>query len=70
MSKFITELGPEGVEIFNSYAPKGYKIKRVEDLQNYTTDAKGGYPQGTVFNPDKLTARGGRIAENSKKYKK
>jgi hypothetical protein len=70
VSQFITELGPEGIKIFNSYAPKGYEIKSVDDLQHYPTDAKGGYPQATMFNPDKLTSRSGRVAENSKKIKK
>ena len=65
-TKLIFDLGPdgEGITIFNSYAPKGFEISSIDDLGGYTGAVNGGMPQDRAFNPDKLTARGGRVAEN------
>ena len=64
-TKLIFDLGPdgEGIIIFNSYAPKGFEISSIDDLGGYTGAVNGGMPQDREFNPDKLTARGGRVAE-------
>jgi hypothetical protein len=65
-TKLIFDLGPdgEGIIIFNSYAPKGFEISSIDDLGGYTGAVNGGMPQDRAFNPDKLTARGGRVAES------
>jgi hypothetical protein len=72
-AKLIADLGPDGdgIAIFNSYAPEGFEIQTIEDLGGYAGGAMGGMPQDRAFNPDKLTARGGRLAEDEdQQYKK
>ena len=65
VAQFVGELGKEGVKIFNSYAPKGYEIKSVEDLGGYMKGTRGGMPQDRAFNPDALDQRSGRVAEDA-----
>lgn len=62
VSKLVHELGDEGVSIFNSYAPKGYEIAEPNDL-NDMADSPLGSQLTQPYNPDSLTARGGRVAE-------
>lgn len=62
VSKLVHELGDEGVSIFNSYAPKGYEISEPNDL-NDMADSPLGSQLTQPYNPDSLTARGGRVAE-------
>lgn len=62
VSKLVHELGDEGVSIFNSYAPKGYEIARPDDL-NDMADTPLGSQLYQPYDPNSLTARGGRVAE-------
>ena len=48
--------------MFNSYAPKGYEIARPDDL-NDMADTPLGSQLYQPYDPNSLTARGGRIAE-------
>jgi hypothetical protein len=63
VSKLVHELGDEGVSIFNSYAPKGYEIARPDDL-NDMADSPLGSQMARPFEPNTLTMRGGRVAED------
>ena len=63
VNKLVHELGDEGVAIFNSYAPKGYEIARPDDL-NDMADSPLGSQMARPFEPNTLTARGGRVAES------
>jgi hypothetical protein len=63
VSKLVHELGDEGVAIFNSYAPKGYEIARPDDL-NDMADSPLGSQMARPFEPNTLTTRGGRVAED------
>lgn len=63
VSKMVNELGDEGVEIFNEFAPENYKIKNVMDLGADPAYKVGLGPQDRDFNPEELTGRGGRVAE-------
>lgn len=65
VSKLVHELGDEGVSIFNSYAPKGYEIARPDDL-NDMADSPLGSQMARPFEPNTLTSRGGRVAEEAK----
>jgi hypothetical protein len=65
VNKLVHELGDEGVAIFNSYAPKGYEIARPDDL-NDMADSPLGSQMARPFEPNTLTARGGRVAEEAK----
>lgn len=67
VSKLVHELGDEGVSIFNSYAPKGYEIARPDDL-NDMADTPLGSQLYQPYDPNSLTARGGRVAEQDAKY--
>jgi len=62
VNKLVHELGDEGVAMFNSYAPKGYEISNPDDL-NDMSDSPLGSQLTQPYNPDSLTARGGRVAE-------
>ena len=62
VNKLVHELGDEGVAMFNSYAPKGYEIARPDDL-NDMADTPLGSQLYQPYDPNSLTARGGRIAE-------
>ena len=62
VNKLVHELGDEGVSMFNSYAPKGYEIARPDDL-NDMADTPLGSQLYQPYDPNSLTARGGRIAE-------
>ena len=62
VSKLVHDLGDEGVAIFNSYAPKGQEIARPDDL-NDMADTPLGSQLYQPYDPNSLTARGGRIAE-------
>lgn len=66
VSKLVHELGDEGVAIFNSYAPKGQEIARPDDL-NDMADTPLGSQLYQPYDPNSLTARGGRIAEADEK---
>jgi len=65
VSKLVHELGDEGVAIFNSYAPKGQEIARPDDL-NDMADTPLGSQLHQPYDPNSLTARGGRVAEDAK----
>jgi hypothetical protein len=65
VNKLVHELGDEGVAIFNSYAPKGFEIARPDEL-NDLADSPLGSQMARPFEPNTLTARGGRIAESEK----
>ena len=66
VAQFVGELGQEGVDIFNQYAPTSeYEIKSVDDLGGYMKGARGGMPQDRAFNPDALDQRSGRVAEEA-----
>lgn len=67
VNKLVHELGDEGVAIFNSYAPKGQEIARPDDL-NDMADTPLGSQLYQPYDPNSLTARGGRIAEEDAKY--
>lgn len=62
VSKLVNELGDEGVAIFNSYAPEGMEISSPNDL-NDMADTPLGSQLHQPYDPNSLTARGGRIAE-------
>lgn len=62
VNKLVHELGDEGVAMFNSYAPKGYEIASPDDL-NDMADTPLGSQLYQPYDPNSLTARGGRIAE-------
>lgn len=62
-SKYVVELGEPGIAIFNKYAPEKYQIKNLEDLGKYGADQVTGVPSMGNYNPDKLTSRSGRVAE-------
>ena len=65
VSKLVHELAAMGVNaiaIFNSYAPEGYQVSDLNQL-DYASDSPLGSQLTQPYNPDSLTARGGRIAE-------
>lgn len=62
VNKLVHELGDEGVAVYNSYAPKGYEIARPDDL-NDMADTPLGSQLYQPYDPNSLTARGGRVAE-------
>jgi hypothetical protein len=65
VSKLVHELAAMGVDaiaIFNSYAPKGYQVSDLNQL-DYASDSPLGSQLTQPYNPDSLTARGGRVAE-------
>ena len=63
VSKLIFELGPDGLKVYNTYAPDEYKISDVSQLGGYTANANSGLPNDGIYNPEKLMGRGGRMAE-------
>jgi hypothetical protein len=66
VSKLVHELAAMGVDaiaIFNSYAPKGYQVSDLNQL-DYASDSPLGSQLTQPYNPDSLTARGGRVAED------
>jgi hypothetical protein len=63
VNKLVHELGDEGVAIFNSYAPKGFEISRPDNL-NDLADSPLGSQMARPFEPNTLTMRGGRVAED------
>lgn len=66
VAQFVGELGQDGVDIFNQYAPTPeHQIKSVDDLGGYMKGARGGMPQDRAFNPDALDQRSGRVAEEA-----
>jgi hypothetical protein len=65
VSKLVHELeamGVDAIAIFNSYAPKGYQVSDLNQL-DYASDSPLGSQLTQPYNPDSLTARGGRVAE-------
>jgi hypothetical protein len=65
VSKLAHELqamGVDAVAIFNSYAPDGYQVSDINQL-DYASDSPLGSQLTQPYNPDSLTARGGRVAE-------
>jgi hypothetical protein len=65
VSKLVHELeamGENGIAMFNSYAPQGYEINNLTDLDDMA-DTPLGSQLTQPYNPDSLTARGGRVAE-------
>lgn len=65
VSKLVHELAAMGVDaiaIFNSYAPEGYQVSDLDQL-DYASDSPLGSQLTQPYNPDSLTARGGRVAE-------
>jgi hypothetical protein len=66
VNKLVHELGDEGVAVYNSYAPKGYEIARPDDL-NDMADTPLGSQLYQPYDPNSLTARGGRVAEADEK---
>lgn len=65
VSKLVHELeamGVDAVSIFNSYAPEGYQVTDLDQL-DYASDSPLGSQLTQPYNPDSLTARGGRVAE-------
>ena len=65
VSKLVHELAAMGVDaiaIFNSYAPDGYQVSDINQL-DYASDSPLGSQLTQPYNPDSLTARGGRVAE-------
>lgn len=65
VSKLVHELAAMGVDaiaIFNSYAPDGYQVTDLNQL-DYASDSPLGSQLTQPYNPDSLTARGGRVAE-------
>jgi hypothetical protein len=69
VSKLVHELAAMGVDaiaIFNSYAPKGYQVSDLNQL-DYASDSPLGSQLTQPYNPDSLTARGGRVAEEDGK---
>lgn len=63
VNKLVHELGDEGVAIFNSYAPKGFEISSPDNL-NDLADSPLGSQMARPFEPNTLTMRGGRVAED------
>jgi hypothetical protein len=66
VSKLVHELAAMGVDaiaIFNSYAPNGYQVSDLNQL-DYASDSPLGSQLTQPYNPDSLTARGGRVAED------
>jgi len=69
VSKLVHELAAMGVDsiaIFNSYAPDGYQVSDLDQL-DYASDSPLGSQLTQPYNPDSLTARGGRVAEEDGK---
>lgn len=69
VSKLVHELAAMGVNaiaIFNSYAPEGYQVSDLNQL-DYASDSPLGSQLTQPYNPDSLTARGGRVAEEDGK---
>ena len=69
VSKLVHELAAMGVDaiaIFNSYAPEGYQVSDLDQL-DYASDSPLGSQLTQPYNPDSLTARGGRVAEEDGK---
>ena len=69
VSKLVHELeamGVDAIAIFNSYAPDGYQVSDLNQL-DYASDSPLGSQLTQPYNPDSLTARGGRIAEANEK---
>lgn len=65
VSKLVHELqdmGVDAIAIFNSYAPKKYQVSNLNQL-DYASDSPLGSQLTQPYNPDSLTARGGRVAE-------
>lgn len=65
VSKLVHELqamGVDAIAIFNSYAPEGYQVSDLNQL-DYASDSPLGSQLTQPYNPDSLTARGGRVAE-------
>jgi hypothetical protein len=65
VSKLVHELqamGVNAIAIFNSYAPDGYQVTDLDQL-DYASDSPLGSQLTQPYNPDSLTARGGRVAE-------
>lgn len=65
VSKLVHELQPmdvDAVAMFNSYAPDGYQVSDINQL-DYASDSPLGSQLTQPYNPDSLTARGGRVAE-------
>jgi hypothetical protein len=65
VSKLVHELvamGVDAIAIFNSYAPEGYQVSDLDQL-DYASDSPLGSQLTQPYNPDSLTARGGRVAE-------
>jgi hypothetical protein len=65
VSKLVHELeamGVDAIAIFNSYAPKEYQVSDLDQL-DYASDSPLGSQLTQPYNPDSLTARGGRVAE-------
>jgi hypothetical protein len=70
VSKLVHELAAMGVDaiaIFNSYAPNGYQVSDLNQL-DYASDSPLGSQLTQPYNPDSLTARGGRVAEDNSMY--
>jgi hypothetical protein len=66
VSKLVHELQPmdvDAVAMFNSYAPDGYQVSDLNQL-DYASDSPLGSQLTQPYNPDSLTARGGRVAED------
>lgn len=66
VSKLAHELqamGVDAIAIFNSYAPDGYQVSDINQL-DYASDSPLGSQLTQPYNPDSLTARGGRVAED------
>ena len=69
VSKLTHELqamNVDAIAIFNSYAPDGYQVTDLDQL-DYASDSPLGSQLTQPYNPDSLTARGGRIAEATEK---
>ena len=69
VSKLVHELeamGVDAIAIFNSYAPKEYQVSDLDQL-DYASDSPLGSQLTQPYNPDSLTARGGRVAEEDGK---
>jgi hypothetical protein len=65
VSKLVHELqamGVDAIAIFNSYAPDEYQVTDLDQL-DYASDSPLGSQLTQPYNPDSLTARGGRVAE-------
>ncbi len=64
VAKYVTELGDDGIDLFNSYAPEEYQISSLDDLEKYGADQVSGLSLGAQYNPEKWIGRGDRVAEN------